>query len=145
MPRRDSSAEHQPCPCSELLEWKHVKLLICLKDQNKCVSYSSSGDPAPGRNQSFCTFACFAEIHALRPNTLTPHPKPHPKPNLLLQADPARTNVLTTHTDASLRQMAPPVLSKWVPPDSQACSSQNHLRGLLHIDFSALYPRVLIQ
>lgn len=54
---------HLTLCCSE--EWKDVKLLICLKNPNRWISYSR--DPALGRQQSFFSFDCFIEICALTP------------------------------------------------------------------------------
>lgn len=139
-----ASAERQPFPSGELLtaccsEWKDVKLLICLKDQNRCVSYSSGRDPALGINLSFFSFsfACFMEIHALRPNTPVP-----PKTRLSASSKPHWSQHFKgVHTYASLRQMAT-ASTQACPSGSQGHSSdfsphQNHQEGLLNPDFRA--------
>lgn len=105
------------------LEWEDVKLLICLKDQNRCISHSSCRDLALGRNLSFSSLPCFPKIHALRPRTPM---YPHPKPDSLLPSKPSWSKHVTTTHVRLLEHTAPVVLSKLVPPGSGGRSA--HIR-----------------
>lgn len=91
-----ASAERQPLPSGELLtaccsEWKDVKLLICLKDQNRCVSYSSGRDLALGINLSFFSFSLLV-LWKFMPLGPTPHS--HLKPDSQLPVSSTGANIL---------------------------------------------------